>query len=335
MTPAPASHLHAGDGGAFLDALLIGVAAGAVVIYLVAAVVSRRRGRPWPVLRGLAWTAGVLLALGSVAGPLATAAHGDFAAHMRTHLLAGMLAPVLLVLGAPVTLALRTLPIVPARRLSAALRCAPVRILTGPVITGVLSAGGLWLLYLSPLYAWIDRDPLAHVLVHGHLLVTGYLFTAAVIGRDPSPHPSSRLRGSIVLLAVIASHAVLAKHLYGHAPLGVPVGDAQEGARFMYYAGATVEALVVVLFCADWYRAAGRRLSRARQAVSTSSAKNRAADPEKTGLLGEDSSSTTSQTTAVTLSRVPARIANATISDAASRGLAAPRSRAATSASGT
>ena len=51
-------------------------------------------------------------------GPVATAAHSTFAAHMAGHLLRGMAAPLVLVLGAPVTLALRALPVAEARTLT-------------------------------------------------------------------------------------------------------------------------------------------------------------------------------------------------------------------------
>jgi putative membrane protein len=273
MSAVPA-HVHAGGhGGAFLELVVLGLAIMAVGAYLTAVVLTRRRGRSWPLRRALAWVGGIALAVTAVAGPLAAAAHDGFVAHMWTHLLAGMIAPVLLVLAAPVTLALRTLPVTPARRLSRVLRSAPARVFAHPVTAASLSAGGLWVLYLSPVLAVMRADPLAHLLVHAHLVVAGYLFTAAVIGRDPRPHPPGRPVAAVALILAVASHAVLAKHLYAYPPAAVPVAEAQAGAQFMYYAGAWVEAVLIVVFCADWYRAAGRRMARSTQAVSTSSAK--------------------------------------------------------------
>ncbi|MGP3535060.1 cytochrome c oxidase assembly protein [Microbacterium sp. RD1] len=213
------------------------------------------------------------MAAASVAGPLASAAHDSFAGHMHTHLLAGMIAPVLLVLAAPATLALRSLPVRSARRLTAALHWAPVRALSSPLFAGALSAGGLWLLYLTPLFALLREGAFAHVLGMIHVLAVGYLLTFALIGRDPAPRPRRRLVAAAVLVATLASHAILAKYLYANPPAGVSPADARAGAQFMYYAGAWVEALVVCIFCADGYRSAGRRLSRRVQAVSTSSAK--------------------------------------------------------------
>lgn len=335
MRKAASTHVHAGGGAGFLDVLLLALAALAVTSYVAAVLTARRRGREWPFWRVLAWIGGVALGALSVTGPVATAARNDFVVHMWGHLAVGMAAPVLLVLAAPVTLALRSLPVTPARRLSRMLRSWPVRIVSSPVVAAVLSAGGLWVLYLTPLLPAMHHDPVLHVLVHAHLLGAGYLFTAAVIGRDPRPHRSPRAVLVAALIVAMASHAVLAKYLYASPPEGVAIDQAREGAQLMYYAGAWVEAAIIVVFCADWYRAAGRRRPSSIQAVSTSSAKYRAAEPENTGRAGSTAPSTTSQTTAVTLSSEPASSANATKSLAAWRGVWASRSTAATSGSGT
>ncbi|QEW02853.1 cytochrome c oxidase assembly protein [Microbacterium lushaniae] len=265
-------HAHAGDAGGFLDGLVLAVAALAIVMYVAAVVVSHRRGRGWPRARVVAWIAGVTLGAAAVTGPLAATAHDDYVAHMGTHLLAGMLAPVLLVLAAPVTLALRTLSVTPARRLSALLLSPAARVISHPVTAALLSAGGLWAIYLTPVFEAMS-DPLVHVLVHAHLLAAGFLFTSAVIGRDPAPHRPSRPVVAVVLVLAIASHAILAKYLYAQPPASVPLAEAEAGAQLMYYAGAWVEAALIVVFCADWYRAAGRDLRVGGQPVSTSSAK--------------------------------------------------------------
>jgi putative membrane protein len=182
---------------------------------------------------------------------------------MGGHLLAGMLAPLLLVLSAPVTLALRTLDVVPARRLSRLLRSRPARVVAHPITAAALSAGGMWVLYTTPLFEAMQTNPLLHLLVHAHFLAAGYLFTAAMIGIDPRPHPPTRQLLAVVLVLALASHSILAKYLYAHPPAGVAALDAQQGAELMYYLGAWIEAAIIMIFCAEWYRAAGRRLAAA------------------------------------------------------------------------
>ncbi|GAA2170348.1 cytochrome c oxidase assembly protein [Agrococcus versicolor] len=216
------------------------------------------------------WIAGVVAATATMVGPLAAAAHEGFVAHMWAHLLAGMLAPLLLVLSAPVTLALRTLEVVPARRVSRVLRSGPARFVAHPITAAALNVGGLWLLYATPLFAWMQASMLVHVAVHVHLLAAGFLFTAAVVGIGPRPHPPSRVLVAVVLMLAMAAHGILAKHLWASPPALVDPADARAGAELMYTAGAWIEAAIAALFCAQWYRASGRRLRRTSPAPAAS-----------------------------------------------------------------
>ncbi len=249
---------HGHVGMPSIDVLPLSLAAIAIACYLGGVVASARRGRPWPWYRSALWCAGIVAGAASVAGPLAVAGRESFVAHTWAHLLVGMLAPLLLVLAAPVTLALRTLSVTPARRLSRLLNSAPARVLAHPVTAAVLSVGGLWVVYATPVFAAMRMNPLLHLLVPAHMLAAGYLLTAALIGPDPRPHARSRPLGAAVLVLTMAGHGILAKHLYAHPPAGVALAEAREGAQLMYYAGAWIEAAVIVVFCAQWYAAAGR-----------------------------------------------------------------------------
>lgn len=251
---------HAHGGGVDAEGALLLLAASAVLAYAVGMLVSRRRGRSWPLHRLLLWTCGVVAAAVSVVGPLAHAAHEDFVAHMQAHLAVGMLAPLLLALAAPVTLALRSLDVTPARRLSRLLSSAPAQAVAHPVTAAALNAAGLALLYLTPLYEAMQNDSAVHLLVHGHLLIAGYLLAAAVVGSDPQPHGPRRVLTAVVLVLSIAAHSILAKWLYAHPPVGVPLPAAEQGSQLMYYGGALVEGALIVVFCARWYAARGRRM---------------------------------------------------------------------------
>ncbi|WP_432514446.1 cytochrome c oxidase assembly protein [Kineococcus sp. SYSU DK001] len=230
----------------------------AAVGYGAAVRAARGRG-PWPVHRTVCWCAGLLCVAAGTVGPLARAAHHGFTAHTGAHLALGMVAPLLLVLAAPVTVALRALPVRRARTLSRVLRWPPVRVVSHPVVAGVLNAGGLWVLYRTDLFALMHTSVAVHVLVHAHLFLAGYLFTASVAGRDPDPHRASlRLRFG-VLVVFVAVHSVLAKSLYADPPPGVAVADAERGAQLMYYGGDVVDLALMVLVVAGWYRARGTR----------------------------------------------------------------------------
>ena len=233
------------------------VLGGGLLLFLVAYVVlvraGRRRGRAWSDARTLSAAAGVVAGVVAV-GPLGVLGHHDFTAHMWGHLLLGMLAPLLLVLSAPVTVALRGLPVAWARRLSRVLSTPYVRVVSHPVVAGLLNIGGLWLLYTAPLHAWMHASAVGHLLVHVHVLLAGWVFTAAILQVDPAPHPHGHPLRAGVLVAFLALHAILSKHVYAHPPAGVGVAEAQAGAQLMYYGGDWIDLVLIAVFCLDWYR---------------------------------------------------------------------------------
>src|SRR5690606_13498034 len=111
-----------------------------------------------------------------------------------------------------------------ARRAVAFLATRPVRFLIHPATAAVLDMGGMYLLYLTPLYALSLHDPLVHVLVHVHFVVSGYLFTWSIAGTDPAPRrPGMPLRLAVLVIAS-GAHATLAKLMYAH---GFPRGTGE------------------------------------------------------------------------------------------------------------
>jgi putative membrane protein len=230
----------------------------AVVGYLAGVHSERGRGRAWPVRRACSWLAGVAVA---GAAPLVggVEALDPLVAHMAMHLLAGMLAPLLLVLGAPVTLALRTLPLVPARRLARLLRSRPVAAITHPIVAAALTIAPLWWLMQPATVGGLQTNPLLHAFVVAHFLLAGYLFTASIVGIDPSPHRAGFPLRAAVLVGSIAVHGILAKLLVARSPGEVPAAELEAAARLMYTGGDVLELALAAVFCAQWYRSARPR----------------------------------------------------------------------------
>lgn len=265
--PGEPVHDHTSGSGISPDLIIALPFAFALAFYGGCAIIQWRCGQSWPWYRSASWTVGVIAAAAGFVGPLAAAAHQDFVAHMWSHLLVGMLGPLLLVLGAPVTLALRSMHVGSARRLSHVLSSWPARFLTAPVVASILNVGGMWVLYSTPLYDAMRASFLVHLIVMTHFLLAGYLFTAAIIPIDPAPHRAGfPLRTAVVVLA-LAAHGILAKTLYAHPPVGVDGLDAQAGTMLMYYAGDVVDVAIITILCAQWYRRSGRKL-RGRQGVA-------------------------------------------------------------------
>ena len=197
--------------------------------------------------------------------PLAFWMHYDIRGHMVQHLLIGMAAPLGLVLAAPVTLVLRTLPARVARRIMRILRSPGARGVSHPIIAAVLNIGGMYLLYLTPLYAYTLTHPYLHPLMHLHFLAAGCLFVWAIIRPDPMAHcPPFWLRWGVLLVS-LAAHACLSKLMYAQGwprhPLH-PLAQVREAAQWMYYGGDGLEILLTIALFAGWYRGRGRRLGR-------------------------------------------------------------------------
>ncbi|MGW8726094.1 cytochrome c oxidase assembly protein [Streptomyces sp. NPDC055808] len=244
-----------------LAALAAAVAVCGAAGYLLAASRLRRRGDRWSPLRDLSFSAGAAVL---VATALVTPPGGAFTVHMGQHLATGMAAPLLLVLGRPVTLALRALPPGGRRPLLAVLRSRPLGALANPPVAALLDAGGLWLLYRGPLFAAAHERAWLGVLVHVHVLAAGLLFTAVVCSLDPLPRRHGPVLRSAALVGAGAAHAVLARTLYAAPPPGTAftAGDLSAAAELMYYGGDLVEIALAAVIGLQWYTASGRRLAR-------------------------------------------------------------------------
>jgi putative membrane protein len=236
----------AGGPGAGVTTATVAVLLAAAAAYVAAAVRGRR---PWPVARTASWLAGLACVAGATTGPMRDM---DLRVHMTGHLLLGMLAPLLLTLAAPVTLVLRTAPVRGARRLGRVLRTPPVRVLTDPFVATAVDVGGLVLLYRSPLVMDAMHAPVLGALVSLHVLLTGWLATAAVLAVDPAPHRRGVVARAAALALGMAVHDVLAKGLYAWPPAGST--HARAGAQLMYQGGTVVELAVAGLRWWQWYR---------------------------------------------------------------------------------
>lgn len=239
-----------------------------VVLYIGAVIYTNRCYKNWPLHRTLCWCVGILCAVLAVVGPLANEAHVNFTVHMIGHLLLGMLAPLLIVISAPMTLLLRTLRTKDARIVTRLLKSWPLRIVTNPAVATILNIGGLWLLYTTDLYTLMHDNSAVSFFVHVHILLAGYLFTISMIYIDPVFHRKSFLYRAIVLVLAMASHGILAKYLYAHPPNAVSVEQAQQGSMIMYYGGDLIDAIIIFILCLHWYR--GTKPKMVKQQENTS-----------------------------------------------------------------
>jgi putative membrane protein len=250
--------MAAGADGADMVAV---VACLVVAVYLRAAALLRRRGDTWPPLRDVCFSVGGAgLAVAVVAPPVG----GEFTSHMIQHLVIGMIGPLLLVLGRPVTLALRAVPAGGRRSMLTVLHSAPAALLVWPPVAALLDVGGLWALYRTPLLAATHHHLWLHAAVHLHVFVAGVLFAFAICQLDPLRRRPSLLLRSASLIAAGAGHGILAKTLYAAPPpdTGYSTVDVHTAAELMYYGGDVVEIALAIVLALQWYTSQGRDLAR-------------------------------------------------------------------------
>jgi putative membrane protein len=255
-------HHHLPEGGHdapsgaldWLPPALVMLSAAGAYLLLVRRARHRNPALGWSRWRTGFFLGGTVLLGVALLPPVAPFAHEDFRGHMAQHLLIGMYAPLALVLAAPVTLLLRTLPASHGRRLTAVLHSPPARVIAHPAVALVLSAGSLVVLYFTPLYNATATSPAAHWLLHAHFLLSGCLFAHAIAGPDPAPaRPGARAR--LVYLGVaIAAHAVISQLMYAgfRVDIHAPVDQVQGGAEIMYYGGDLAELLLAAALVATW-----------------------------------------------------------------------------------
>ncbi|MGA8846178.1 MAG: cytochrome c oxidase assembly protein [Nocardioides sp.] len=157
-------------------------------LYLVGVSALRRRGDKWPIGRTIAF---VVAGMGSfyVATSSGLAAYDTtlLSVHMVQHMILAMLVPLALALGAPVTLALRTLPAAPRRWLLTVLHSRVATVLSFPPLTFTLYIISPWLLYFSGWYRASLESTYVHEAMHVHLVMVGALFFWPLMGVDPIP----------------------------------------------------------------------------------------------------------------------------------------------------
>lgn len=196
------------------NALMIGILTLMVALYIKGVVVLTKRGDKWPVGRTIAFALGITATDFATSGGLGLYAQFSFSYHMTAHMVLGMIAPIGLVLGAPMTLALRTLP--QGRNndergvrgsLLAALHSKPGIFFTNPIVALAIFDGSLFALYFTDLFSVLMQSHTGHLFMSLHFLAAGYLFFSIIIGIDPNPRKVHYLVQIVILFGAMSIHA--------------------------------------------------------------------------------------------------------------------------------
>jgi len=246
-------------------------------VYLAAAQRLRRRGDSWSPARDVSFVVGGLgLIAWATLGWMGVYDDTLFWVHMAQHMVLSMVVPIFLALGAPVTLALRTLPAGPRRRLTGLLRSLPAKILINPLVGGVLVFGTPFVLYMNGLYQTSLQHDTLHNFLHIHFVLAGCIFFWPIVGIDPVPgrlpHPMRLLLLCVSLpahawlgVSIMSQRSIIAGDYY--RALGRPwapslAQDQTIGGGLLWAAGDLVGLLVFAALLFQWSRADDREAAR-------------------------------------------------------------------------
>lgn len=296
--------------------LVFGV--GAVVLaawYLAGVRRLALRGDAWPPVRTVAWLGGCLTLLVTTSSGIGRYSMAMFSVHMGVHMLLSMLVPILLVLGGPVTLALRALrpagagnPPGPREWLQSFLHSWVVRMSTHPLMALGMYVASFYVMYFTGMFDAAVPTHWAHLVMNAHFLLMGYAYYWLVIGVDPAPHQVSYLGRLGLLLAAMPFHAFFGLLLTGssrimggdfYRALALPwvdlAADQRTGGALAWAAGEIPMVVVLVALLVQWWRSDGRRARRdGRRAASAGQAELAGYDAVLAPLAGNHAPSSTS-----------------------------------------
>ncbi|MGV9668989.1 cytochrome c oxidase assembly protein [Gordonia sp. NPDC003504] len=262
----------------------------AAILYGLGAWRLYRRGDAWPVGRTISWILGCLCVIIVTGSGIRAYGSAMFSVHMAEHMALNMFAPVLLVLGAPATLALRALPTAGSRRppgprewLLWALHSKVTRFLSHPAVALVLFVLSLYAVYFTAIFGTFARYHWGHVLLTIHFIFVGYLFYWVIIGIDPGPRRIPFLARIGLLFAVMPFHAFFGIALMTmtsvvgdkfYSQLDLPwvtdrLHDQWLGGAVAWGASEVPVVLVVVAIVSQWAKSDRRAARRADRHAET------------------------------------------------------------------
>lgn len=292
-----------------IDLIWLLIAAFGIFFYLAGVIRLHRRGDRWPLHRTVLWVTGLIVLFYLTSGGIA--AHQDylFSVHMLVHMGLAMVVPLLLVPGAPVTLAMRAIE----KRddgsrggrewILLAVHSKFAGVIANPVVAAGLFAGSLWVFYYSPLLRWAMTDHIGHEWMIAHFVLTGYLFVQSLIGVDPVPFRLSYPLRLLLLLATMAAHAFFGLAIMSNVGLFLadwfgamgrtwgspPMVDQQIGGGIAWSLGELPTIALAIIVAIQWSRSDAREQKRAdRNADRTDDAELKEYNERLARIAGRD-----------------------------------------------
>ncbi|PWU48159.1 cytochrome c oxidase assembly protein [Micromonospora globispora] len=270
-------------------ALGLVIAAG---LYVYGVYRLRLRGDRWPVVRTVCFLGPGLGGIASVTvSGLDAYDTALLSAHMVQHMVLSMVAPIFLAVGAPVTLALRTLPVRPRKRLLAIVHSRIARVYSFPLVAFAIFVVNPFALYFTDLYRFTLEHAWAHELVHAHFIATGCVFFWPLLGLDPLPGRWPYPARALLMLLSVPFHTVLGLTIMQsttlfagdwypslHLSWSDPWKDQVVAGGILWAGGEFVSVTMLAVLVVQWVKQSEREARRVDRELDRQEARQRAAE---------------------------------------------------------
>lgn len=166
-------------------------------------------GERWQPTRTAAFLGGLLLWIWCTCSGLGVYDRVLFTDRAVQVVLLLMVVPLLLALGAPVSLLVAASPERRRERILRALRSRPSKVLMFPAVSTALLMAPPWLLYFTPWYEWSVSSGLGNVVLHLSLVLLGLAYFWPRLQIDPVGHEYPHLVGLFITFAEVIFDAGL------------------------------------------------------------------------------------------------------------------------------
>lgn len=239
-----------------LDPAMLGICAIAAALYGYGVIRSRKS---WPLTRSASFLAGLLVLSEALLSGIDAYSDELLSVHVIQQLLLILVAPTLLLWGAPVRLALSSSSPAARARIGWMLRRPWVRFLTRPVFGFVLFTIVMLTTHLTGLYDLALRNPTVHTLEHAAYFWSGVIFLLPLVAADPVPHPPgaivrfSWLMGAMTVMSIPAALFIFDEHVRYPSYLAPAralhrsaLADQHAAGMIMLFAGGVAMALLAI-----------------------------------------------------------------------------------------
>ncbi|WP_293698143.1 bifunctional copper resistance protein CopD/cytochrome c oxidase assembly protein [uncultured Agrococcus sp.] len=263
-----------------LDPLWAMIAACMALFYIWGVIRLRRRGDAWPAHRTVFWVLGSVAFFWLTSGALNVYQFYFFSWHMLTHMMIGMAVPIMLAVGAPITLAMRAIKPRkdgsrgPREWLLSIVHSKYMAVISSPIVASAIFVLSMWVFYYTPIIEWAMVYHLGHIWMVFHFTAAGYLWVSMLLAIDPQPKSAPFPLRILLMLVTMAFHAffglsimtnttLIAPEYFGAMGNGIDALDDQRvGGGIAWSVGEIPTLILAVVLVVLWAKSDDREAKR-------------------------------------------------------------------------